>query len=145
MKKKRIIIYTLAVIILLPIIGFRFYIYPLLPLINGHVAKNVCSCMFLANIPEETAMQQELSFSPANLASVSVNKEEKSVTATVWGFRPKTAYYREGYGCALFNKKEPSKETFALTVTRHDSLANWFDYQAKNKTKVLTHLSHPFF
>lgn len=127
----------MAVIILLPIIAFRFYLYPLLPLLNGHVAKNMCSCMFLANIPEETVKKQELSFSPANLASVSINQEEKSVTASVWGFRPKTAYYRKGYGCALFNKKKPTKEVFALPATRHDSLANWFDYQAKGKTKVL--------
>ncbi|EAY31528.1 serine hydrolase domain-containing protein [Microscilla marina] len=134
MKKRKIALSLLLIIVLLPVIGFRFYLYPRLPILNGHAAKNMCSCVFLAGIPANTVKQQELDFFPASLTSIKVNKKEKSVTASVWGFRPKTAYYREGFGCALFNQKKPATQArLNLNPTKHDSLAHWFAHQGKAK------------
>lgn len=138
MKKRKIAIILLSIIVLLPVIGFRFYLYPRLPILNGHAAKNMCSCVFLANIPEQTVKQQELDFFPASLTSIKVDKANKSVTASVWGFRPKTAYYREGFGCALFNGKKPkASNTMRLNPTKHDSLARWFEQQKKKQPEQL--------
>lgn len=139
MKRRRLFIYIIAVVILLPIIGFRFYLYPRLPILNGHAAKNMCSCIFLAGSSESLVKKQELGFFPVNLATIKIDQEKKSVTASVWGFRPKTAYYREGLGCALFNQKTPSQqERLLLHTTPVDSLVNWFEHQAKGKTPVVT-------
>ena len=137
-RRRRLIIYIIAVIVLFPVIGFRFYLYPRLPILNGHAAKNMCSCVFVAGIPEDKVKTQELGFFPANLAKIVINKEEKSATATVWGYGAKTAYYREGLGCALYNGKKPAKKTFQIPSTRHDSLANWFDKQVKSTSSMVT-------
>ena len=138
-RKRRLVIYLIAVIILLPVIGFRFYLYPRLPILNGHAAKNMCSCVFVAGIPEDKVKTQELGFFPASLTKIVVNRATKSATASVWGFRAKTAYYREGLGCALYNNgKQPTKEKFQVPTTRYDSLANWFEWQAKGKPSVVT-------
>lgn len=132
MKKIKIAIILLSIIVLVAVLGFRFYLYPRLPILNGHAAKNMCSCVFLANIPEQTVKTQELDFFPASLTSIKVNKANKSVTASVWGFRPKTAYYREGLGCALFNSTKPKiNQSLTLNPTKHDSLEHWFEYQQK--------------
>lgn len=131
------IIYIIAVIVLLPVLAFWFYLYPRMPILNGIAAKEMCSCVFVANIPEDKVREQEMGFFPLTLSSIKINREEKSVTSTVWGFRPKTAYYREGLGCAIFNEKAPDKSTFQVTSQRSDSLVNWFDIQAK-KTSVVT-------
>lgn len=125
MKK---LLIALSVIVTLLLLGFRLYLYPKLPILNGNVAKTLCSCVFVAGIPEERAIQEDIGFFPVSLGSKAVNYEEKSVTADFWGFQPKTAFFREGLGCALFNQTKPSQEGIARQANIPDSLANWFDY-----------------
>lgn len=108
--------------------AFRFYLYPRLQILNGHAAKTLCSCIFVAGIPEEKAISEDIGFFPVSLATKKVNHEEKSVTADFWGFRPKKAYYRPGLGCAIFNHSEPKTEGIALGFNTSDTLKRWFDY-----------------
>jgi len=137
MKKRKLIIYIFLSIFLVLAIAFYFFVYPMLPILNGHAAKNMCSCVFVANIPEETVRKQELGFSPMFLASIKIDEKEKSVTSSVFGLASQKAYYREGLGCALFHNKKPSEEKLSLKVNKIDSLENYFDCQAQKNPKIL--------
>lgn len=105
-KHKKKIIF--AVITLLLLIGFR-YAYVRFPLITGYAAKDVCSCVFIGEQDEKTVAENELQFSLIKYASVEVDKEQKSVTATVLGMGKKTAYFTPRNGCVILNETERKK------------------------------------
>lgn len=138
MKKRSIIIYLVISIVGIMIIGIGIYFYPMLSIMNGHAAKNMCSCVYVANIPENTVKEQELGFSPLNLVSITINESEKTVIASFLGLGSQTAYYREGFGCALFHDLKPSQKEAKLEFVKHDSLENYFEYQKKNNPKVIS-------
>lgn len=87
------------------------YLAPRLPIINGYAAKEMCSCVFLANRNPEHVKDHELNFSFIQYSRPSVNREEKTVTSTVLGLNHKKAIYRKGLGCALVhnNASQPVK------------------------------------
>ncbi len=102
--------FTIVIVMLIGAgIYFRLSIYPKLPILNGYAAKNLCSCIFLANMSEKQVLDEDLSFPPTDLASSQVDYENKTVTSDFYGLYPKTAVYREGLGCALVNQKEVSE------------------------------------
>ena len=118
---------AIAVIFLLVVAAFRGYLYPRLTILNGHAAKTLCSCVFVAGIPEEVAMNEDIGFFPVSLATKKVDHDEKSVTASFLGFKAKKAIFREGLGCAIFNQKSPDQRQFEIDRQIPDSLVNWFD------------------
>ncbi len=105
MKK---LLFIPGIILLLAMVAFRFYLYPRLPILNGHAAKALCSCVFVAGIPEEVAKAREIGFFPVSLASTTVDYEQQTVQASFMGFRQKVAYYQGAKGCAIFNNQPPS-------------------------------------
>ncbi len=100
--KKKIIFSTILLLI-----GFGFYyVYVRLPLITGYASKDMCSCLFIGERDAKSVADNEFQFSLIKHADYEVNKEEKSVTATVFGMRAKTAYFTPQNGCVILNDTE---------------------------------------
>ncbi|MDW5289789.1 serine hydrolase [Formosa sp. PL04] len=94
----------LKIIGLLLVIGLAYGIftnYPKLNFITGFASKSVCSCTFIADRTLATVEAQDNDFSPINLATNTIDFENKSVTSTVFGLKARTAVYKEGLGCIL--------------------------------------------
>lgn len=122
----------IGIALLFLLIGAIFFIgRPLLSVLNGYAAKNMCSCLFVANIPEDTVRKIDLAFFPMNFADPKVDYENKVVISDFLGMK-KTAVFREGLGCTLINNisiEEASRSILDLTGLPYtDSLANWFEY-----------------
>ncbi len=125
--KKTLIIFL---IVLGTVAGlFNIYLKPMLPVLTGYAAKNLCSCVFVSGIDEEQAKAEDLGFSPITLATASIDYIDKSATANAWGLSERKAIYREGLGCVLINEIPESTlamQSFTPERVIDDSLANWF-------------------
>ena len=128
MKK---ILYTLLALVIILATAFYFLVYPKLIIVSGYAAKNMCSCVFVAGMKPDKVRQEDLNFDIIGLADVLVDSVRKSVTASVFGLAPKTAYYQGPTGCALVNRM-PAQAAYRYRGNWHipyyDSLANWFEY-----------------
>ncbi len=80
--------------------------YPKLNLITGFAAKNVCSCVFVANREIESIEKTDNGFSPVKYATNRVNFDQQSATATILGLKPRTAVYSPNTGCTLLPEGE---------------------------------------
>ncbi|MFK7784540.1 MAG: serine hydrolase domain-containing protein [Crocinitomicaceae bacterium] len=97
--KKKIIFSTILLVF-----GFGFYyVYVRLPIITGYAAKDMCSCVFIADRDPESVAENEFQFSLIKHASYEVNEKDKSVTSSVFGMGDKTAYYTPQNGCVILN------------------------------------------
>jgi CubicO group peptidase (beta-lactamase class C family) len=93
---------SILYIIILGIIIFGVYwAWKRLPIITSFAAKDMCSCVFIAERDPESIEKQDLSFFPISLAKSKINYDEKSVTASLFGFVKRKAVYRNGLGCAV--------------------------------------------
>ncbi|MBG9378461.1 serine hydrolase [Panacibacter sp. DH6] len=105
MKFKKIILRSLL-IILLAALGYGiYYCWVSFPIISGYGAKNMCSAVFLAGRSEAQVRAQELSFTPMNIGTFTVDYKDSSVTGTVFGFAKRKAVYRHGLGATLINER----------------------------------------
>lgn len=93
---KRIFIITLVALSLT-----IFILRPQLNILTGYVAKNVCSCVFVAERPLEQILTQDVGYGLLKYARVEVDKKNQSVTSSVLGIIKQTANYRGKLGCAL--------------------------------------------
>ncbi|MCB9198121.1 MAG: serine hydrolase [Flavobacteriales bacterium] len=101
-KKK--LIWRIVIFILIAGLGYGFYyIYARLPIITAYSAKDMCSCVFIADRDPADVQDNEFQFSLVKYANAEVDMEKKSVTATVWGMGAKTAYYHPQKGCSILN------------------------------------------
>ena len=100
---KKIVKFGLIPLVLI-IVGIVIYKYPRLNIITGFSAKSVCSCTFEAGRDLASIEAGDNDISPIYYAKNVINREEKSVTATVFGLKKRTAIYREGVGCVLLPK-----------------------------------------
>ncbi|WP_456422534.1 serine hydrolase domain-containing protein [Lutibacter sp.] len=98
MKK---ILKSILLIGVLAIIYITYTYYNKLDIITGYASKNEASVIFLAHRTQASAESEDNNFSPIKLAKNTVNREEKSVTATVFGLKKRTAVFREGLGAVL--------------------------------------------
>lgn len=121
--------YVLLGLLLILILG-AWYVYPRLPIITGYAAKMTCSCYFVADRDLESIKQEDLNFSLVSKATVSVNEEDQSASATVSGLARQTAVYRPGLGCTLIpegydreNLAGPASLDQATLPARPDTLA----------------------
>lgn len=97
--KKSLRILGLLFIVLVTVTGYLYY--PKLDIITGYAAKNEASIIYLAHRTQTSAENEDNNFSPINLASEEVNPIEKSVSASIFGLKKRTAVYREGLGAVL--------------------------------------------
>lgn len=106
MKALKRILLLIAVAVIL----FVFFNYPKLNILSGYAAKNTGSSVFLAGRTLEFTDANDNNFSPVNLATNAVNKEEKYATSSTFGLLTRKAIYREGLGAVLVNKDfDPSE------------------------------------
>ena len=129
MKLKRIILRSLLVIIL-AVLGYGvYYCWVSFPIISGYGAKNMCSAVFLAGRKEADVRAQELSFTPMNLGTFTVDYKDSSVKGTVFGFAKRKAIFRSGLGATLINElseEEVRKQHYQLAakpVVNTDTIA----------------------
>jgi CubicO group peptidase (beta-lactamase class C family) len=98
---KKILKSGLYLLILVILVFVIFWAWQRLPIITAYAAKDMCSCVFIAERDPGSVEQQDLSFFPISLAKTKVNYDEKSVTASLLGFVKRKAVYRDGLGCAV--------------------------------------------
>jgi CubicO group peptidase (beta-lactamase class C family) len=97
---KRIILITLVAIV-----GYgAYYLSQALPIIGGYGAKNLCSCVFIAERDPQQVIAQELGGSLVNLGTYKVHFEDSSATGSVFGLAERKAIYRKGLGCTLVSE-----------------------------------------
>lgn len=78
--------------------------YSMLNILSGYAAKNLASSVYIGNRTLAFTQEHDNNFSPVNLASVSVDKEKQSASATAFGLMRRTAVYREGLGATLITE-----------------------------------------
>ncbi len=96
---KKILKYFFLVLL----ICFLVFVWKFLPIISGHVAKEMCSDIFVSGRTPDDIAQHETGIFPYNLASYTVNMEDSSVSASVLGFAKRKAIYRKGLGATLIS------------------------------------------
>jgi CubicO group peptidase (beta-lactamase class C family) len=105
-------------ILLLIVLGFGIsYAWRAFPIISGYVAKNMASAVFVQQRDPVAVAREDIAGFPFSLASWQVNREDSSVTVSVWGFAKHKAIYRHGIGCTLLNDRpeaEVRAQRFAL-------------------------------
>ncbi len=118
MNTKRIIRILIITIVLYAI----YYVSLRLPIITGYAAKNMCSCVFVANRDAKDVEANDLNFSLIKYASNKVDFENKTVTSRIFGFAKQTATYKEGLGCTLLADYKEKDYTAQIAPDRMPSL-----------------------
>jgi len=98
---KKILTYSLILVILALVGAFFFVFYPRTPIIAGFAAHSVCSCHFSAGRDQVSIEQNDNDIDIISRAKNIIDEKEKSVTSTIFGLRKRKAIYRKGYGCVL--------------------------------------------
>ncbi|MFK5957290.1 MAG: serine hydrolase [Lutibacter sp.] len=110
---KKIIKYSLSIVVLVLI--YVVYInYPRLNIISGYSAKNMSSSVFLAKRSLEITDAQDNNFSPIDIAKDEVDYEDKSASASVYGFMKRKAIYKEGLGSILVDTDFDETQQFLI-------------------------------
>ena len=135
MKRSAII---LSVILAILVFAFLKFGTPMLGIISGYSAKNMCSCVFVAGIDEQKVIDEDLNFSFLGYSDIDVNYDQKRVSATVFGFGKKTAVYRDHVGCALVSADNSTPYEFQgeFPSQQYDSLINW--YETRDTLNILS-------
>lgn len=92
-------------IIALGIVSYAvYYLSQALPIVAGYGAKNLCSCVFVANRDPKQIIAQELGGALVNLGTYEAHYEDSSATGSVFGMSKRKAIYRKGVGCTLVSE-----------------------------------------
>ena len=122
---KKIFIGLLVVILIL----FSVVAYTAFPIVSGYSAKNLCSHVFVSGRDADDVIAKELGNMPLAIGSPSIDLEDQSASATVFGLAKKKAIYRPGLGCTLINsidEDELRAETFDQPVFPYQKdTASW--------------------
>ena len=97
MKKIIVAICTVGVLYVI------YYASQTLPIATGAGAKIMCSGIFISGRSEKDIKEEELNFSPLNLATFSIDYKDSSVTCSIIGMASKKAIFRKGLGSTLVN------------------------------------------
>ncbi|MBC8394987.1 MAG: hypothetical protein H8E17_20760, partial [Deltaproteobacteria bacterium] len=105
------------------VIGAGWYLSNTLPIGTGHVAKTLCSNVFISKRNPETVFQEDIA--PVHflfaITKFDVNEPEKSVTSTSFGLFATKAIFREGCGCTVvkgITEAELRRQTFMNVATQ---------------------------
>ena len=101
---KRILI-AICILLLVVVIGAGWYLSNTLPIGTGHVAKTLCSNVFISKRNPAAVFKEDIA--PVHflfaITRYEVDQKEKSVTSTAYGFFGTKAIFREGCGCTVVN------------------------------------------
>jgi len=100
---KKIVLRSLLLIIIFVLAWRIHYAWVSFPIISGFDAKQVCSCVFVTNMDKQNIDTNEMAEFPFGLAKYTIDTNDSSVTATVWGMAKRKAIYRKNIGCTLIN------------------------------------------
>lgn len=134
-NKKKIKRVVISLVTLGVLYGF-YYLYVRLPIINGYAAKNVCSCVFIAGRDLKDIQENELNFSFLKYTSNKIDTLHKTVTASFFGLRPKTAYYNPTLGCALINDAKNTSSFINYQFAPERSKFQPFTFAKKETEKL---------
>jgi len=102
-----------GLIVLIGIVWITINYYPKLEIVNAYASRIACSCHFEAGRSLENIKANELNYFPISLSNIQLNKEDQSITSSVFGLQSRTAYHIEGKGCnynaVLKNKIETNQ------------------------------------
>lgn len=88
--------------------------YPKLDLISGFAAKNAASCHFGDGRSLLMIETQDNDIPLVNLAKNAIDDTHKSASASVFGFKERTAIWREGLGSVLIDEDFDINQEFAV-------------------------------
>lgn len=110
------------ILLVAAIIGLAYLIYDTsikLPVVTGYAAKDVCSGLFIGNRSLESLVNNDINYSFMSKTSITVDREEKSVTASIFGLFPRKAIFRNALGCCItegYNKDDLKQQAFKRPV-----------------------------
>lgn len=102
---KKIILSIILILLALVAIGYitqkdKF------PIVTAYAAKCACTQVYENGRSLEDIAATDLANSPLSLASLEKNEGQLSVTSTAFGLAPRTAQYKDGFGCVLIGKED---------------------------------------
>jgi len=104
MKRRKIIVRTALLLIVIVIVCSIWYAWRAFPIISGYGSKNMCSAIFLQHRKPADVLREDLGDFPLSIGTFTVNEKDSSVTGSVWGFAKRKTIYRKGIGCTLINE-----------------------------------------
>ena len=104
----------LLIIVLVFLLFLGYTYYPALNIITGYASKNMASGLFLADRDQLSMEKEDNGFLPINFASYVVDKDEKSVSASIFGLMKRKAIYVEGLGGILVNDTYDAGRKFKI-------------------------------
>ena len=107
---KKIKIFFLLLILFL--VAVVFLNYEKLNIISGYASKNTASNTFLVKRDHKSIIQEDLNFSPIDLADTKIDASSYSVEASVFGFMTREAVFRQGLGAVLVNDSYDASEPY---------------------------------
>lgn len=117
MRIRRILKWIFGILLLILIAAFIWAVNGVFPAVSGYGSKNLCSAVYLQHRNPEDVIKEEFSDFPLSLGTFKLNKEDSSVTGSVWGFAKRKTIYRKGIGCTLindFSEAEVRKQNFVI-------------------------------
>lgn len=122
-------IFAFCVILVAAVVAVGWFLSNKLLIGTGHVAKTLCSNVFIAKRNPDTVFREDNA--PVHflfaIMKFDVNKTEKSVTSTFYGFFETKAIFREGCGCTVVEgtaEEELRRQTF-MNVPPEPSNDEW--------------------
>ena len=104
----------LLVIVLVSVMYLGYTFYPALNIVTGYASKNMASVLFLAERDQSSAEKEDNGFIPINLASYEIDKENKTVSASIFGLMERKAIYVDGLGAILVNDDFDASTEFKI-------------------------------
>lgn len=132
---KSILIILAVTILVLTVVAIVF-LPSRLSILSGYAAKSMCSCVFISNRDQKSIEEVDLNFSFLNYATNEIDFKNKSVTSNVFGFKKRTAVYREGLGCCLVNT--------AKNISRNILIENAVEEFKVEKPDAISSLPWPY-
>ena len=97
MKKKTLLI--LGIVVVAITVAWVTYLGPSLRVASGYAAKYACSSTFIGQMSEDN-LRRALDLSFVRNVNYTINHEDKTVEATLFGLAKQTArYYEQGHSC----------------------------------------------